>query len=671
MRRRRILGAATFGLSLLVLGEVSLRVLGWPPHIAFDLLAEPTPFSIPDRELFWRLPRGRTIDEEVEFRMRFCPRGFRDEDWGKAGARRILCLGDSCTFGRATSYPRELERIFDDERAGSVDVLNAGIPGYSSFQARLLLDGPLRDDRFDLLVLYVGFNDGRPSPIPDAARPRVTAFAGTLRSVLGNLRLYQGLHRLRASLAAPAERAGASGVRVSLKDYRANLRALIDQAGRRGARTLLLTTPSLFTPESEGGREVAARNEVVRAVAASSGVPFVDIDRRFRETGNRGLFDGSSEPIPGTRVGADLIHPNELGLRLIAEQVREAIDRHGLLAGVGPAAGEEPAKGSFALACGDVDGDATEEIAASTVRGESVVVALLDASGGRRWIRRLDGTARPVWLGSHFLAAPREGGSLYALDEGSSEMIDTSRLARHRSFLDYINPYRITELRDGKAVREERPFQQSGDLWGITGFAALDAGRGETASLLVAGGGEGACSIAVLTPDLEKRARFAPSIPPFAIERGWTGCTLAPCPPSLGGARFVAAPAGPVSGWVGFASFLIGGEQVDACMAFGFGGFDAGLRLATSSVPPRLYAARGPCVRVFERVRAGLLPWLPVDALFPFGFTADPLQDGRCGLAVRATPSEGGILGVTFLGGRNRIVELDARGQVRREIDWP
>jgi lysophospholipase L1-like esterase len=593
--------------------------------------------------------------------MRFCPRGFRDEDWGKTGARRILCLGDSCTFGRATSYPRELERIFDDERPGSVDVLNAGIPGYSSFQARLLLDGPLREDLFDLLVLYVGFNDGRPSPIPDAARPRVTAFAGTLRTVLGNLRLYQGLRRLRVSLASPATDAGASAVRVSLEEYRANLRALLDQARSRGARTLLLTTPSLFTPESDGGREVAARNEVVRAVATSSGVPFVDIDRRFRETGNRGLFDGSAEPIPGTRVGADLIHPNELGLRLIAEQVREAIGQHGLLQGIGPAVQEEPAKGSFALACGDVDVDGSEEIAASTVRGERVVVALLDASGQRRWVRQLEGAPHeePV-----FLAASREGDTFYVLDRGT-----VAEIRGHGSFIHSIG--RIAEFRAGSAVRVGRtskPWETEESP--ITGFATLEIEGGTHGGFVIASDSGEACSVAVLTQAFETRAEFPLRVPPFAVEKNWRRWTLAPSPPPLGAARFLAAPIGPAPGWIGFASFSGDGAMVDACMAFGFGGFEAGLRLASSPFSPRVYAARGPCVRVFDRVGTGTLPWLPVDALFPFGFSSDSFHGSSCATAVLPAPGEAGIVVVT-VEGRRQIVELDARGEVRRKITWP
>ncbi|MGH7149725.1 MAG: SGNH/GDSL hydrolase family protein, partial [Planctomycetota bacterium] len=525
------------------------------------------PFSVPDRELFWRLPAGRTIDEDVEFRIRTCPRGFRDEDWGESGARRILCLGDSCTFGRATSYPRELERIFDDERPGSVDVLNAGVPGYSSFQARHLLDGPLREDRFDLLVLYVGFNDGRASPAPDSSRPRVPAFAGTLRSTLGRFRLYQGLHRLRIPLAAPARKEGEAAPRVSLEEYRANLSALVDEAERRGARSLLLTTPSLFAPESEPGRELAARNETVRAVAASSGASCLDIERRFREAGNRGLFDGSEEPIPGTRVGADLIHPNELGLRFIAERVREAIDRNGLLAGIAPATRVEPATGSFALACGDVDGDGSEEIAACAERGERVVVALLDASGRRRWVRPLEGSTRPGR--PRFLVATRRGSAFYALDRPAPP----SEASLRESRLGPPDPCRITEFRHGRIVREGR-VSRGVNPEEVTGFAALEAEGGKAGELLVASLGEETPRIHVLSQSLEARAEFPLRVPPLAIQRGWRSWTLAACPPPGGSARFLAAPNGPAPGWVGFASFSGDGAMVDACMAFGFGGFE-------------------------------------------------------------------------------------------------
>ncbi|MGH7150400.1 MAG: hypothetical protein ACREIU_06875, partial [Planctomycetota bacterium] len=137
-----------------------------------------------------------------------------------------------------------------------------------------------------------------------------------------------------------------------------------------------------------------------------------------------------------------------------------------------------------------------------------------------------------------------------------------------------------------------------------------------------------------------------------------------------GSARFLAAPNGPAPGWVGFASFSGDGAMVDACMAFGFGGFEGGLRLASSRVPGRAYVARGPCVRAFERVGTGVLPWLPVDALFPFGFSSDPFHGSGCAIAVLPSPGEARIL-VGAVEGGERIVELDARGEVRRKIPWP
>ncbi|HET6203560.1 MAG TPA: SGNH/GDSL hydrolase family protein [Planctomycetota bacterium] len=606
----------------------------------------------------------------MEFRIRTSPRGFRDEDWSAPGPRRVLCLGDSCTFGRATSYPRELERIFDDELGPeAVDVLNAGVPGYTSFQARLLLDGPLRQDRFDLLVLYIGFNDARPSSVPDSARPRIPAFAGAFRSALSRLRLYQGLQRLRVAILSRGPEAKTATTRVPLPEFQANLRAILAEARTRGARSLLLTTPSLIPRESEEGRDLAMRNGAVLAVAAESGVPLVDLDRRFRETGLRGLFDGSEVPIPGTQVGADLIHPNELGLRLIAESVREAIGAHGLLPGVPPALREEPARNSFGLACGDVDGDGTDEIAACAERGRTLAVALLDARGRRRWLRRLEGTARTE--GPLFLAAPRGGDVFYALDCDSQW---TPGRSHERP--EFVRPFswepcRITEFRDGKVQREERP------LWafvsgGISGFAALDVEGDDVEELLVASREGETCSIAVFSPSLEARSEFPLRVPPFAVGRGWRTWTLAPGPRSAGPARFVAAPdpSRPVPGWAGFGSFASDGTLVDGCMAFGFGGFEAGLRLSSSQAPPRVYAARGPCVRVFERVGNGRLPWLAVDAVFPFGFSSDPFRASGCAIAVLPTRGEARIL-VVAVEERQVVLELDAWGEIRRRIFWP
>ena len=97
--------------------------------------------------------------------------GFRTHEFAAKpkGVFRILSLGDSCTFGILTTnvfeyipepYPQRLEQLVA-ERVGpqKVEVLNAGVAGYNSFQGVMLLRTKLRGLQPDLITVRYGWND--------------------------------------------------------------------------------------------------------------------------------------------------------------------------------------------------------------------------------------------------------------------------------------------------------------------------------------------------------------------------------------------------------------------------------------------------------------------------------------------------------------------------------
>jgi lysophospholipase L1-like esterase len=79
--------------------------------------------------------------------------------------RRLLSLGSSITFGwgvpAAEVFPeivrKGLEKAFPK---GSFETLNAGVPGYSSFQGMLYLEMIIPRFRPDVVVAEFGINDG-------------------------------------------------------------------------------------------------------------------------------------------------------------------------------------------------------------------------------------------------------------------------------------------------------------------------------------------------------------------------------------------------------------------------------------------------------------------------------------------------------------------------------
>ena len=101
---------------------------------------------------------------------------WRGNDGYRVGAttaeRRVLCIGDSVTFGLGVggewSYPRQLERELR-RTMPDVDVANAGKPGQDSADALRRLTAQLATLQPQLVYALFGFNDrlNHPRPVAD------------------------------------------------------------------------------------------------------------------------------------------------------------------------------------------------------------------------------------------------------------------------------------------------------------------------------------------------------------------------------------------------------------------------------------------------------------------------------------------------------------------------
>ena len=94
--------------------------------------------------------------------------GFREREFPltpkPAGTFRVVCLGDSWTFGAnvgdAETYPRQLEaRLRERFPEREVEVLNLGVLGYSSFQGLRVMERHGVGLEPDLVVIGYGMND--------------------------------------------------------------------------------------------------------------------------------------------------------------------------------------------------------------------------------------------------------------------------------------------------------------------------------------------------------------------------------------------------------------------------------------------------------------------------------------------------------------------------------
>ena len=110
------------------------------------------------RVLGERYLAGSAADPAAQY-IRINSDGFRGPPLDRShAARRIVTIGDSCTFGmaEAQSYPRVLERVLR-ERGAAVEVVNAGVEGYAPRDVVLELDR-LKALRPDVATIYLGWN---------------------------------------------------------------------------------------------------------------------------------------------------------------------------------------------------------------------------------------------------------------------------------------------------------------------------------------------------------------------------------------------------------------------------------------------------------------------------------------------------------------------------------
>ena len=246
---------------------------------------------------------------------------------------RILAVGDSCTFGsgagQSDTYPAQLQRKLAALRPDlSVEVINAGVPGFTFYQMTRYLEIEGYGLEPDAVVLATGFNDASPAtagPKLRSGRSHLLTdreYAETLhaRSSLGITRLLwrAGLLPLRTARGSDSELKR----RVPLAEYDVGLRRFARQSRQRGAVPVIVSWPlrAQATPgaaKTEVEQVVARYQQTAADSARAAGAPFVDLLPQVR--GKPGLF-------------VDTVHMGAAGYGLVAEAVAT-----GLLPHLGPA----------------------------------------------------------------------------------------------------------------------------------------------------------------------------------------------------------------------------------------------------------------------------------------------------------------------------------------------
>ncbi len=244
---------------------------------------------------------------------------------------RILALGDSTTFGwgleQDQTYPARLEHILQEKHPEVViQVLNGGIPGYTSFQGLHHFKKNAAPYEPDIVLFGYIVQDARKTAITDKQQRLIDIEVQRRRiNPLYRLRMVRYLHWKyvkylswrNQGLSERAEGDPTAQTRVPLADYEENILTFARLCKAQGAQLVLFGFPLEVIGYTKYHRELLA------SVAKREGLPHFDPSNRIHEAARRETL----------YFPQDKGHPNAKGCALIARLLADYLEQERLLEG--------------------------------------------------------------------------------------------------------------------------------------------------------------------------------------------------------------------------------------------------------------------------------------------------------------------------------------------------
>jgi len=247
-------------------GEGGLRMAGWPQKDSSRSFTHNEVYPLVDPSL--RLQAFPHKETGSSFRVSTDANSLRaplHPEEKPEGAFRIMTLGCSTTFGWGVddeqTYPARLEAILK-EQGHSVEVINAGQPGYTSFQGLWLWDHSLNRYHPDLVIFGYVVQDARKVAYSDRSQAVLQQNAEFLKEhFLYNSRLYLFFMNTYKGWRIASKDKEAQVYRVPGDEYSENIRSFQAKTKENGAKMMLFGYPlerEGYTKEHRGILHAAA-----------------------------------------------------------------------------------------------------------------------------------------------------------------------------------------------------------------------------------------------------------------------------------------------------------------------------------------------------------------------------------------------------------------------------
>lgn len=244
------------------------------------------------------------------------------------GTLRILCLGDSVTFGyrvpavwpeKPTEYDREwlpfpmlLEKHLRAANPGrAIEVVTMAVPGYTSQQGLAWLRRDINKLDPDLITVSFGWNDVSFSDAADREAIDTGWRGFGIRWLIDHSQAFAHATRWLRSRQPAAATISRPVTRVSEPEYLSNFQGFIRLASAKGTRVIIIGAPyrDRITNPPEAALMEKYRG-ALRSLAQQDEIPFLEVLELTAAAypSNEGWF-------------GELIHPNHMGHRLIASEL--------------------------------------------------------------------------------------------------------------------------------------------------------------------------------------------------------------------------------------------------------------------------------------------------------------------------------------------------------------
>jgi len=259
----------------------------------------------PDTSLFWRLrPNLKSVraaerlpDKEFQFSVSTDAKGRRLIPQPPIVRHMVLFLGDSCTFGIPVNDNEAFPALVQQKIEG-IQSINAGVPGYSAFQGRLLLEGTNSALRPDVVVATFWPNDRSVwDHLGDAEHQELIAAEQS-----GEFSRYRIVRLLRR--ATPGKRP-----RLTDEEFAVQIRQIVRWCHERGSKPILQIWP---VQQQMATTDEIDRQQILRKIASEDRVPVVDLVPLFRQRRDAILF-------------VDSVHATKEGYALVADALVQVI----------------------------------------------------------------------------------------------------------------------------------------------------------------------------------------------------------------------------------------------------------------------------------------------------------------------------------------------------------